>query len=217
MNWFFWSIDHSAFQQLLLSLKSDLTLCHHTKLQSMILSDYDQVQTHIRTDLKVSKCVFIALNAWFSSQRMTYLEVLMYWINDDFQHHEHLIEFVLLNVDHSSKNLLHELCKLLTFYNIKEKLFEVVTDNASNNDIMTEKLNLVMNRRDISWSRVQNALSCLTHIFNLVTQNFIKALNSEASDIVAEELLKKQIDDIEKSRELFIVIKKIMQMSNANE
>ncbi len=39
--------------------------------------------------------------------------------------------------------------KILNIYNIKNKLFNVVTNNASNNDTLNKKLKKTLNRRDI--------------------------------------------------------------------
>jgi len=45
---------------------------------------------------------------------------------------------------------MQELFKILNIYNIKDKLFDVVINNASNNDILKEKLEKTLNRRNIS-------------------------------------------------------------------
>ncbi len=54
-------------------------------------------------------------------------------------------------------------------YNIKNKLFDIIIDNASNNNTLKKKFERVLNWRDISWNRAQNLISCMTHIINLVT------------------------------------------------
>jgi len=38
--------------------------------------------------------------------------------------------------------------KILKFFEIKKKLFEVVINNASNNDTLKDKLNKVLNRQE---------------------------------------------------------------------
>ena len=64
---------------------------------------------------------------------------------------------------------MQELFKILNTYDIKNKLFNVVIDNASNNDTLKKKLKRALNRRDISWDKAQNSISYLTHIINLMT------------------------------------------------
>jgi len=71
-------------------------------------------------------------------------------MNATFQYHEHLIEFTSLQVEHTDHHLMQELFKILNIYDIKNKLFDVVIDNASNNDTLKKKLERVLSRRDIS-------------------------------------------------------------------
>ncbi len=106
----------------------------------MILSHYKKIYNQIRMNLKESQRVFIALNMWFNSQRVAYLKVLIYWVNVEFQFREHFIEFTSLDIEHINHQLMMKLMKILKNYTIKNKLFKIVTDNASNNSILKEKL-----------------------------------------------------------------------------
>jgi len=161
-------------------LRSDLQIVHRTKMTTMILSHYKKICDKIRLNLKESQRVSIALNAWSSSQRVAYLEVLIYWIDIEFQFREHLIEFTSLDIEHIDRQLMIELMKILKNYAIKNKLFEIVINNASNNSILKEKLEKIMSRREFRWNRTQNFINCLTHIINLVTQDFIQAFELKA-------------------------------------
>ncbi len=187
----------------------------------MILSHYKKICDKIRLNLTELRRVFIALNAWSSSQKVVYLRVLIYWVNVKFQFHEHFIEFMSLNIEHIERQLMMKLMKILKNYAIKNKLFKIVINNASNNSILKEKLEKIMSRREFQWNRTQNFINCLTHIINLVTQDFIQALESKTiADNVIAQLKNEQVQDIETSRELSVVIKKIllrmiMQKSNA--
>ena len=71
-------------------------------------------------------------------------------MNAAFQYREHLIEFTSLQVEHTDHHLMQELFKILNTYNIKNKLFDVVIDNVSNNDTLKKKLERVLSQRDIS-------------------------------------------------------------------
>jgi len=72
-------------------------------------------------------------------------------------------------VKHIDCDLMQELLKILNIYNIKNKLFDIVTNNASNNNTLKEKLEKALNRRDTSWDKAQNSISCIAYIINLVT------------------------------------------------
>jgi hypothetical protein len=66
-------------------------------------------------------------------------------MNVAFQYHEHLIEFIFLQVEHIDHHLIQKLFKTLNTYDIKNKLFDVVINNASNNDILKKKLERAFN------------------------------------------------------------------------
>ena len=114
-----------------------------------------------------------------------------------------------------------KLIKILKNYAIKNKLFKIVINNASNNSILKEKLEKIMNHHEFQWNKTQNFINCLTHIINLMTQDFIQALESKTiADNVIAQLKNDQVQDIKTSRKLSVVIKKIllqliMQKSNA--
>ena len=58
----------------------------------------------------------------------------------NYKYHEQLIEFSIFNIIYDDAQLLIELIKILNFFKIKNKFFEVIIDNASNNSILKEEL-----------------------------------------------------------------------------
>ncbi len=150
-------------------LRSNLQIAHCIKMTIMILSYYKKICDKIRLNLTKSRRVFIALNAWSSSQRVAYLRVLIYWINIKFQFREHLIEFTSFNIEYINRQLMMKLMKILKNYAIKNKLFKIVINNASNNSILKEKLEKIMSHHEFQWNRTQNFINCLTYIINLMT------------------------------------------------
>ncbi len=202
-------------------LRPDLQIMHRTKMATMTLSHYENICDKIRSDLTEPQRVSIALDAWSSPQRVAYLGVLVYWIDNKFQFREHLIGFTPLDIEHTDRQLTIELMKILENYGIKDKLFGVVTDNASNNSTLKDELEKAMSRREFRWDRTQNSINCLAHVINLVAQDFIQALGSKAiADNVIMQLKNEQVQDIEASQGLSVVVKKVwlqvvMQKGNA--
>ena len=142
-------------------------------------------------------------------------------MNATFQYHEHLIEFTSLQVEHTDHHLMQKLFKILNTYDIKNKLFDVVIDNASNNDTLKKKLEKALSRRNILWDRAQNSISCITHIINLMTQEFIKVIESKTlNDNFTVSLNDDQVENVITSNDLYTIVKKIfikliMQKDNA--
>ena len=181
-NWFFKTINHENFRKLLLITRLNLILIYCIKFQNMIFSNYENVCAQIKTNLKHIRRVFIALNKWENSQKISYLKIFVYWINDNFQYREHFIEFTSMNIQHIEMHLMIELMRILNFYEIREKLFDVVIDNVDNNKTLKNELKKTMNRRDFRWNKKQNFIFCIIYIFNLTTQNFINVFDFEIFD-----------------------------------
>ncbi len=153
MNLLFWIINNEQFQKLLQMLCLDLQIAHCIKIIIMILLHYKKICDKIRLNLTKSWCIFIALNAWSSSQRVAYLRVLIYWVNVKFQFHEYFIEFISLDIEHIDHQLMMKLIKILKNYTIKNKLFKIVINNVSNNSILKEKLEKIMSHYKFQWDR----------------------------------------------------------------
>ncbi len=135
----------------------------------MILSHYKKICDKIRLNFTKLQYIFIALNAWFSSQRVAYLKVLIYWINVKFQFREHFIKFMSFDIEYINHQLMMKLMKILKNYVIKNKLFEIIINNASNNSILKEKLEKIISNCKFWWNRIQNFINYLIYIINLMT------------------------------------------------
>ena len=177
----------------------------------MILLHYKKICDKIRLNLTKSWCIFIALNAWSSSQRVAYLRVLIYWVNVKFQFHEYFIEFISLDIEHIDHQLMMKLIKILKNYTIKNKLFKIIINNASNNSILKEKLEKIISHCKFQWNKTQNFINYLTYIINFMTQDFIQAFESKTIvNNVIVQLKNEQMQNIKTSKELSVIIKKIL-------
>ncbi len=112
--------------------------------------------------------------------------MLIYWIDVKFQFREHFIEFTSFDIEHTERQLMMKLMKIVKNYAIKDKLFKIVINNASNNSILKEKLEKIMSCREFQWDRTQNFINCLIHIINLMIQDFIQAFKSK---IIADNVI----------------------------
>ena len=147
LNLSFYIINNKNFQKLFLTFRLQLIISHRTKLIKMIFNNYNVVRKTIKIKFKKSNRMFIALNEWTNSRKITFLKVLIYWIDNKFQYQKELIEFQFLNIDHDNRTYNQHFLQLCEYYNIKKKLLKIVIDNASNNDIMKKKLKKTLNNR----------------------------------------------------------------------
>ena len=70
---------------------------------------------------------------------MTYLNILLYWVSFNYKHYEQLTEISTFNIIYDNAQLLTELIKILNFFKIKNKFFEIIIENASNNNILKKE------------------------------------------------------------------------------
>src|SRR5436190_20193478 len=85
-----------------------------------------------------------------------------HWIDQNWNLHEALLAFKLLEGSHSGNKLAREIFNTLDAYNIAKKLFCITTDNASNNGKAMKKLSkLLMKHNGLDWPWEENHVSCL--------------------------------------------------------
>ena len=161
-------------------LKSELIFVYRVKFINMLLKNYNTICNQIKEDLNKSRRVHLVLNAWSSSYKVTYLNVLIYWMSFNFECYESLIEFSTLNIVYENAQLLTKLTKLLNFFKIKEKLFKMIINNESNNNTLKDKLKRAMNWRDFRWVKKENFIICLTYVISLKIETFIEIIYSQA-------------------------------------
>ena len=107
-----------------------------------------------------------------------------HWIDKNWNLHEALLAFKLLEGSHTGNKLAREIFNTLDAYNIAEKLFCITTDNASNNGKAMKRLSkLLMKHNGFDWPWEENHVSCLNHVINIAVDAFlkkIKVLNEES-------------------------------------
>ena len=66
-------------------------------------------------------------------------------MSPNYEYYEQLIDFSTLNIIYDNIQLLTKLMKILNFFEIKNELFEVIIDNASNNNILKKEFRKITN------------------------------------------------------------------------
>ena len=105
---------------------------------------------------------------------MLIVAITSHYIDENFfLLQEDLLDFGEVDWSHSGVNLAEHLHKVLTMYDICEKLFCITTDNATNNDTMCEELSdLLYESHEMDWDGDEYHIACLAHVINLAVQHF---------------------------------------------
>ena len=171
------TIENEHFKICLKMNRFTLILSHRIKLNQLVTTNYENIRDHFKNELKKIDRIFISLNAWSNFQKVVYLNVMIYWMNFNFQYQKRFIDFVSLNVRHEKQKMLNFLLSIFEFYKITNKLLTILIDNAFNNVILKNLLNKTIKKINITWNLKQNFMNCLIYVCNLIAQNFINSID----------------------------------------
>lgn len=124
----------------------------------------------------------ITCDLWTSPNQKSILGVTAHWINRKEELKEILLEAIELKGHHTGANISDYILKILEDFGLKERLFCITADNASNNMTMAQQLG----SKTIDFDSKQHLLGCTGHVFNLAAKAGLSALGHETEDVVFE-------------------------------
>ena len=143
---------------------------------SMFRSQHEEAKRSILNDLGKTTKISIALDAWSASNHLCFLAVKGYYINQQWQLQEKLLDFLPMRGRHTGISMAEELLQVLTDTGTQSQLLALTCDNASNNSVLARTVQTKLENIDIHWSSKENTIPCLAHIINLVVQDIIRHL-----------------------------------------
>jgi hypothetical protein len=163
---------------------SPVTLRRDLKLRA------EREREKIKTELATANKISLALDAWTSPNHLSFLAIVAYFITSDWKYKNILIGFEHLRGRHTGIYLSDVTQDVLDKYNLYDKLFRITTDNASNNQTLTESLESQKATREVHsliapWERDVMHIPCLSHVVQLAVNKFldnIKAFDKDGKD-----------------------------------
>nr|XP_055054000.1 E3 SUMO-protein ligase ZBED1-like [Misgurnus anguillicaudatus] len=123
---------------------------------------YAQTKARVKASLASAERVALTCDGWTSRTTEAYVTITAHFINEEWE----LVTYVLQTRDmpesHTGHNLAEHLTKALAEWGIKEKDPVIVTDNASNMTIASEKAAFTLH------------VKCYAHTLNLAAQRALK-------------------------------------------
>ena len=181
-NLSFHSTNNIAFRRVLRYLKHDIIIPAPTtlrkKLKVLCKETEDKIVKTIPSGVKVS----IAADAWTSPNKLAFLGVLGYWINDDWELEEVLLGFEEIHGSHTGENMATIIVEVLERYGIEGQLLGFTSDSASNNGTLTKALKSELGQLSINWECEHNHIQCMAHVVQLILSTFMKELRIKVKD-----------------------------------
>ncbi|KAE8230664.1 hypothetical protein CF326_g4329 [Tilletia indica] len=130
---------------------------------------------HIKQRLQqVEGTIHLALDIWTSSNGHSFLGIIGCW-QEQGQAQRNVIDMVPFMLRHTAENIAISVRQVIRRYQLKEKIWFVAGDNASNNTAMIKILG-----KDDSLARYdgeRSQIRCIAHVMNLISTAIIKPFN----------------------------------------
>ena len=136
----FRAAENLQFQHLVRMLSDEATIPSATYIRQQLENWVQFIEEHILDDLPAGAKISLAIDCWSSPHCLAFMAINGYFIDKNWQYHEVLLGFKPLTGTHSSINLAQVLETVLHKYDIAYRILVIITDNASNNRILTQEL-----------------------------------------------------------------------------
>ncbi len=137
-----------------------------------------------------------------------------YFINKNWKYREVLLTFQSLSNAHTDEMMTKIVVDTLKKYKLKNRLFAITTNNASNNEKMRKNIKNVLRNIEIKWNHEKNHVFCIVHVIQLAINEFFESMKIFAvNDKINEIFQKNRLHDIDKETELVNTLLKIWYFS----
>ncbi|GBC36498.1 zinc finger BED domain-containing protein RICESLEEPER 2-like [Rhizophagus irregularis DAOM 181602=DAOM 197198] len=205
----FLSIESKDFHNLIHLLRKDASIPSADIIKKEIINTFNNGIKEIRKVLQeVSGKISFTIDAWTSSNSISFLGITAHWISDEWELKNILLDFVKLEGSHSGKNIKEFFLKSLKDFGIMTKILGITTDNASNNNTFLEEVSNELAEKNIEFDNVNQHVRCLAHIINLAAQEALKSLKATVN--TSEDELLNQHENIQNNNNQVGVVGSIL-------
>lgn len=126
-------VEHSAFRDFMKECVPKWEPMSTKKLKNVIIASFKgNVRSTIYEKLQKIKDLSLTIDGWSDRRGRGFLGITCHFIDEKMAPQTYLIDFVRMKSPHTSENIQRQTEYVLDSYNIKEKVFRIITDNASN-------------------------------------------------------------------------------------
>ncbi|GBC27451.2 zinc finger BED domain-containing protein RICESLEEPER 2-like [Rhizophagus irregularis DAOM 181602=DAOM 197198] len=203
----FITIECQEFKNMVKYLWPSINVPSANTLRRDLSANFEQVKDKVRLELQETPGLLsFTVDAWTSKNQLPFLGISVHWINKKWELQSLTLDFCLLSGQHSGENLAQQFLKVLEDFNIETKLLAIGCDNASNMDVMLNKISSSLRSKNISFNPNNQRVRCFAHIINLAAKKAVE--NLYISDLNDDDNL-----DIGKiTNELMSVIYKLRKL-----
>ena len=125
-------VENAAFRQFMKDCNVKWDPISSRKLKHDGITFFvDKMKKKLRETLNNAKFITLTIDAWTDRRGRSFIGVTGHFINSKCEPETVLIDFVRLKGSHTGENIQRTTEFILDRYNLREKVFKIVTDNAS--------------------------------------------------------------------------------------
>ena len=159
------------------------------------------IEKSMKQRLKSISQYSLMLNVWTSKHQQFFLEIIVYYINDQWWFQKLLLSFKSLLTKHTKWKMTNVAILFLIKYALECDLLTLTTDNALFNEILHLHLSWLMRQKfNVDWNYRENIICCMTHVMQLILKAIFKKLkisdevsNEETSNVSAIKTIKTSV------------------------
>lgn len=171
-------VEDEGFKQFIKALNPAYELPNRKTIsRTLVPALYEEQYQKCRNVATDIKSVCLTTDCWTSENTESYVAVTAHYLNKNFEFQHFLLDYAVMRRQHTSLNLASEISRIVTEWNLQDKVLLVVTDNASNIKNAITNLN---------W----NHFGCFAHTINLI----VKEALANDNDLLCCKKLKQLLD-----------------------
>lgn len=106
--------------------------CQQKKIKRDIIPSFtNDVSKTIQDSLKTIDHLSLTIDGWSDRRCRSFLGITCHFIDEKMMSHAYLLDFVRLKSPHTGENIKQITEDVLDRFDIKEKIFKIITDNAA--------------------------------------------------------------------------------------
>ncbi|KAI8538956.1 hypothetical protein RHMOL_Rhmol09G0143500 [Rhododendron molle] len=185
-NYAFNMAEHEFFEIFCSNLQPMFKLVSRNTCRADVLNVSEIEKSKLYSFLDELSCkMTLTTNIWTSDhQNFGYICLTAHFITDNWELKKKILAFKKIEYPHDGETLFRFIKDLILEWNIDKKLFSMVVDNATSNDVMVRLLKSWLKEKSLLFSNgALFHVRCTAHILNLIVQDGLQIIVSLVSKI----------------------------------
>ena len=163
--------EDPSFSPWMASLQPTFDCIGRQTIRNDCVRMYGRVKQTLASELQgLDSRICFTSDLWTSNQKLGYMCLTAHYVDANFALHKKIISFKALKYPHSGLAIEEAITRCMTEYGIKEKMFTITLDNASNNNTACDLLQESA-KSDLLFGGQHLRVRCCAHILNLLVQD----------------------------------------------